>query len=1028
MSMKITSKAWLRCIASGVLALTAFTAVQAASITHDGINYTTSGTKATVAKYTIIRETKDTIFYEGDIVIPATFEHEGVTYTVVATAANSFLDCRDLTSLVLPETCVTIGRNSFKGCTSLKVSPIPVTATTFGNGIFNGCTSLEEITIPYGWTKMVSEDLSGCPIKRLIYADTETPIETMLDAFGKTSESQVAVKTIEEIYFGRPVDATKYTNAQQPFHNMTALRKVTFGGHFTTIAGTMFQGCSALKEVVFNEGNMVNSIGDGAFRSCASLETIALPEAVTTVAANVFNNCTLLKNVTLGSGVTSIGVTAFYKTGLQTIALPDGITTIGQSAFSGSKLTEIVLPSALTAIGSQAFANTRLAAVTIPAGVTSIGNAAFAPIASLKSVTVAEGNENFKVENGVLLSADGKRALVVASQAEGLPETLEMAGLETIDNYGFYKAPFTAVNLPALTSIGQYAFNLAAIEDFTLKANVNAGIFAFAGSALKNIVIEEGRNDIVQGLCQNCTQLATVSLPTTATGIMLNAFGGCTALETMTLPNNVNYMEAGAVPATIKALRVLNPNTPALAAGVFSATQSDVECKVAATSVDKFKAAPQWTYLNIVGDPTIEGGNAALGCPTGLYFATTDGKLMYKDENGEVIDTKFNAGEHAFTLQSYKNRIYVAVAGHNYTYQDPNQPLGDGELFYVNNSNGIFYRVTVLNNVGYAPSEDPFSMYIDSLTNKIYISDRNVGIHEMDADTTGLYGSQPFLLQNQWLPFYNDYISWGSITGGFTIDSNGIFWMSKKFNGLGIIRFKRSDIYPDGNITGKPVNYKKLFADDIIKTIYLDEANGYLYMHVMKDHNGCVPGIYRIALSRLVDAEGNDIEGNDNLKIADCELIDDSPVSREGSGSEASGEVPNVAQITSDGTNIYWAYNAPETDADALTGSTPLDAENPLHKSGIKCIKANAETPVVAFAVEGVKAYGIAGATYVPDVTPQPLKGDVNGDGKVEIDDVNALINILLGKAEATAAANVDGVGGIDVQDVNVLINIILGK
>ncbi len=59
---------------------------------------------------------------------------------------------------------------------------------------------------------------------------------------------------------------------------------------------------------------------------------------------------------------------------------------------------------------------------------------------------------------------------------------------------------------------------------------------------------------------------------------------------------------------------------------------------------------------------------------------------------------------------------------------------------------------------------------------------------------------------------------------------------------------------------------------------------------------------------------------------------------------------------------------------------------------------------------------------------PDPIKGDVNGDGKVEIDDVNDLINILLGKAEATAAANVDGVGGVDVQDVNVLINIILGK
>ena len=169
MNMKITHSSWLRGTALGLMTLLAVTAVQAASITHDGINYTTSGTNATVAKYTINKSTKDTVWYKGDIVIPATFEEGGITYTVVATAANSFLDCKELTSLVLPETCVTIGRNSFKGCTALKVSPIPVTATSFGTGIFNGCSSLEEITIPYGWTKMVSEELSGCPIKKIIY-------------------------------------------------------------------------------------------------------------------------------------------------------------------------------------------------------------------------------------------------------------------------------------------------------------------------------------------------------------------------------------------------------------------------------------------------------------------------------------------------------------------------------------------------------------------------------------------------------------------------------------------------------------------------------------------------------------------------------------------------------------------------------------------------------------------------------------------------------------------------------------------
>ncbi len=38
------------------------------------------------------------------------------------------------------------------------------------------------------------------------------------------------------------------------------------------------------------------------------------------------------------------------------------------------------------------------------------------------------------------------------------------------------------------------------------------------------------------------------------------------------------------------------------------------------------------------------------------------------------------------------------------------------------------------------------------------------------------------------------------------------------------------------------------------------------------------------------------------------------------------------------------------------------------------------------------------------------------------------LINVVLGKAPATDAANVDGQGGVDGSDINMLINILLGK
>ena len=1032
MNKIITHKKWLSRLLSTVLCIAAVTAVQAASITVDGINYTTKtdGT-ATVAKYTIDKTVNpfDTLFYTGDIVIPEKFTYEGVEYTVVATAANAFVDCRDLTSLTLPATCVSIGRNCFKGCSSLTVSPIPMTATKIETGVFNGCTSLEEVTIVPGWSKPVSEEFANCPnLKRFIIAEGETPVVMKVNAFGSNAEARSALNSIEYIYMGRNVDASAYANNEQPFHNMGNLKTLVVGGQTTTIQGTTFQGCTALRTVTFEEGNLMTGIGNSAFASCTSLTSIDIPAGITVIEQSTFNGCRNLTSVTMGDNVTSIGITAFYNTGITSFTFPSALTTISQSAFENSKLQgDIVLPDGMTAIGMQAFAGTQLTGVSIPAGVTSIGQGAFAPIATLATINLAEGNQNFKLDNGVLLNATGTRLLVTAHEG-GIGTEYTNSTVTTIDNYGLAYAPFTQVTLPALSTIGNYGFAYSDINQFTLDQTVTVGQNVFAGSALTSIIIGEGRNEIPQGLCAGCEQLTSVSLPTTTTNMMRNCFEGCTALKEMEIPANVNYMEPGSVPATIETLRVLNVNTPALAAGVFNESQGNVICKVAPSSVEAFKSANQWCYLNIVADPTISGEGSTLGCPSGLYFATTDGSLLYKNEDGEIVNTNFNAGEHAFTLQSYKNRVYVAVAGHNFTYQDPNQPLGDGELFYVNNTNGIFYRVTVLNNVGYAPSEDPFTMYIDENENKIYISDRNVGIHELNADTTGLYGQQPFLLQNQWLPYYNDEISWGSITGGFTQDKNGIFWMSKKFNGICLLRFKKSDIYPDGG-AGHTKHYNALFKDAIIKTFYLDEANGYLYMQVQTDPYGCVPGIYRIALNKIENMEtGADLEGNENLRIADCELIDDSPIKKE--GAEDSGEIANVAQINSDGEYIYWSYIAPAGDGEAIRNSVPLDENNPLHHSGIKCLpaKANADGTMpttVSFAVEGVLAYGVCGATYVEPVTPVVIPGDVNGDGEVNIADVNAVIDLIL-SGRSTKAGDVNGDGEINIADVNALIAIIL--
>jgi hypothetical protein len=74
----------------------------------------------------------------------------------------------------------------------------------------------------------------------------------------------------------------------------------------------------------------------------------------------------------------------------------------------------------------------------------------------------------------------------------------------------------------------------------------------------------------------------------------------------------------------------------------------------------------------------------------------------------------------------------------------------------------------------------------------------------------------------------------------------------------------------------------------------------------------------------------------------------------------------------------------------------------------------------------GMAVYKIG--TGVSGDEPDPgIKGDVNGDGEVNIADVNAAIDMIL-KGNSSASADVNGDGEVNIADVNALIDIILNS
>jgi len=82
----------------------------------------------------------------GDIIIPASVEHEEVTYNVTSIGNKAFIRCADLTSIAIPNSVVNIGDEAFVGCnslvsiTDLATEPQTINANVFTDIDLSACT------------------------------------------------------------------------------------------------------------------------------------------------------------------------------------------------------------------------------------------------------------------------------------------------------------------------------------------------------------------------------------------------------------------------------------------------------------------------------------------------------------------------------------------------------------------------------------------------------------------------------------------------------------------------------------------------------------------------------------------------------------------------------------------------------------------------------------------------------------------------------------------------------------------------
>ena len=367
--------------------------ILSANIAAAGIAFTNNGLKYEVIdsnSVKVIQQNSSDI--SGSVVIPSTITHLDDTYHVVSIEGMAFYECRNLTSVTIPNSVTSIGGKAFYACSGLTSVTIGNSVTSIGYMAFNSCRSLTSVTIPSSVVYISSGAFNYC-----------SNLSSINVASGNTHYSSidgVLYNYVQDTLIQCPCAKTSITIPNSvtsigdyAFCGCTGLTSITIPTSVTSIGDYAFCGCTGLISITIPTS--VTSIGDYAFSNCTGLTSIDIPNSITSIVNRMFYGCTGLTSITIPNNITSIGGGAFSGcTGLTSITIPNSVTSIGGSAFYGcTGLTSITLPDSIGgAIGSQTFMNcTGLTSITLPKGVTSIGEWAFCGCSGLTFVPIPTG-------------------------------------------------------------------------------------------------------------------------------------------------------------------------------------------------------------------------------------------------------------------------------------------------------------------------------------------------------------------------------------------------------------------------------------------------------------------------------------------------------------------------------------------------------------------------------------------------------------------------------------------------------------
>lgn len=330
---------------------------------------------ATVTKYEDVAK---------KVTIPTTISSGGKTYTVtsigkyaflssaimeinfeenselISIGDNAFQYCANLTSIEIPASVTSIGAQTFSksGITKIKFNDNSQ-LTSIGGDAFFQCKGLESIKIPAKVELIAPSAFSDCGNLTKFEVDSDSKHFAVDDGVLFNKDKTILVKwpvgkkdTENTIITEYAIPQTVETIADRAFA-YCKLETIVIPNSVTTIDTNAFINSEKLQKIIFDSKSNLTTIGDDAFFACKALTSFVIPKNVESIGSQVFAGCSALKIITIPKSVKNIDGEAFGSKPNLTTVIFEGTEDEWKNNFSSfpeniKSITPICVDATLT--------------------------------------------------------------------------------------------------------------------------------------------------------------------------------------------------------------------------------------------------------------------------------------------------------------------------------------------------------------------------------------------------------------------------------------------------------------------------------------------------------------------------------------------------------------------------------------------------------------------------------------------------------------------------------------------------------